>query len=147
MREIRKILVPTDFSEDAVYAIGYAVDLAKRYEAVVTLAHIYPLVNYAAAEGFSLYTPEQLGELLANLAQQLKAAEDEARAQGLERIDTCLLQGEAYKELLGMAATYDLIVMATHGRTGIKHALLGSLAEKLVRTAPCPVLTVRKPAA
>jgi nucleotide-binding universal stress UspA family protein len=111
------------------------------------LAHVYPVVNYAAAEGFALYTPEQLTELLSKLGDQLKIVEEQARALGLARIDTSLLQGDAYKEVLGMAAGYDLIVMGTHGRTGFKHALMGSVAEKLVRTASCPVLTVRKPAA
>jgi nucleotide-binding universal stress UspA family protein len=147
MKPIHKILVPTDFSEHSAYALSYAADLAQRYEAAVTLAHVYPIVNYAAAEGFALYTPEQLAELLTKLGEQLQAEENQARGLGLARIDTTLLQGDAYKEVLGMAGSYDLIVMGTHGRTGFKHALLGSLAEKLVRTAPCPVLTVRKPAA
>jgi universal stress protein A len=145
MKPIHKILVPTDFSEHSAYALSYAVDLAKRYDASVTLAHVYPVVNYAAAEGFALYTPEQLAELLTNLSEQLKAEEEQARALGLTRMDSSLLQGEAYKEVLSLAAGYDLIVMGTHGRTGFKHALMGSVAEKLVRTAPCPVLTVRKP--
>jgi nucleotide-binding universal stress UspA family protein len=147
MKPIHKILVPTDFSEHSAYALSYAVDLAKRYDATVTLAHVYPVVNYAAAEGFALYTPEQLAELLTKLGEQLKAAEDQARALGLSRIDTTLLQGDAYKEVRELSASYDLIVMGTHGRTGFKHALIGSVAEKLVRTAPCPVLTVRQHAA
>ena len=146
MKPIHKILVPTDFSSHSAHALTYAADLAQRYEAVVTLAHVYPVVNYAAAEGFALYTPEQLVELLSKLGEQLKAAENQARALGLARIDSSLLQGDAYKEILSMAASYDLIVMGTHGRTGFKHALMGSVAEKLVRTAPCPVLTVRNPA-
>ena len=52
-------------------------------------------------------------------------------------------QGDAYQEILEQAASFDLIVMGTHGRTGLKHALMGSVAEKIVRTSPCPVLTVR----
>jgi universal stress protein A len=145
MKPIHKILVPTDFSEHSAYALEYAVELARRFdEASITLAHVYPVVNYAAAEGFALYTPEQLADLLTKLAEQLKAEEDQVRALGWTRIDTTLLQGDAYKETLDLAASYDLIVMGTHGRTGFKHALIGSVAEKLVRTAPCPVLTVRK---
>ena len=144
MKPIHKILVPTDFSEHSAYALSYAVDLAQRYEAAVTLAHVYPVVNYAAAEGFALYTPQQLTELLSKLGDQLKLAEEQARALGLSSIDSTLLQGDAYKEVLELAGGYDLIVMGTHGRTGFRHALLGSVAEKLVRTAPCPVLTVRK---
>jgi nucleotide-binding universal stress UspA family protein len=145
MKPIHKILVPTDFSEHSAHALEYAVDLARRYDdSHITLAHVYPVVNYAAAEGFALYTPEQLADLLTKLAEQLKAEEDRVHQLGWTRIDTTLLQGDAYKETLELAAGYDLIVMGTHGRTGFKHALIGSVAEKLVRTAPCPVLTVRK---
>jgi nucleotide-binding universal stress UspA family protein len=145
MHPIRKILVPTDFSEHSALALTYAADLAKRYAASLTLLHVYPVVNYAAAEGFALYTPEQLATLITQLNQQLKASEDEVRAQGATDIGSNILQGDAYKEILEQAGGFDLIVMGTHGRTGLKHALMGSVAEKVVRTSPCPVLTVRSP--
>jgi nucleotide-binding universal stress UspA family protein len=143
MMPIRKILVPTDFSEHSALALQYAVDLAKRYEAAITLLHVYPVVNYAAAEGFALYTPEQLAKLITQLTSQLRAIEDDARKAGAMQISSLMEQGDAYQEILEQAAGYDLIVMGTHGRTGLKHALMGSVAEKIVRTSPCPVLTVR----
>lgn len=143
MTSIRKILVPTDFSEHSALALSYAVDLAKRYDAALTLLHVYPVVNYAAAEGFALYTPEQLAKLITQLTTQLRAIEDEARKGGVGQISSLMEQGDAYKEILELAGGYDLIVMGTHGRTGLKHALMGSVAEKIVRTSPCPVLTVR----
>lgn len=145
MHPIRKILVPTDFSEHSALALTYAADLAKRYSASLTLLHVYPVVNYAAAEGFALYTPEQLAQLITQLGQQLKASEEQIRAQGAADISSNMLQGDAYQEILEQAAGFDLIVMGTHGRTGLKHALMGSVAEKIVRTSPCPVLTVRSP--
>ncbi|MEY4581577.1 MAG: hypothetical protein RL701_6280 [Pseudomonadota bacterium] len=143
MKPIQKLLVPTDFSEHSAFALEWGADLAKRYGASLTLVHVYPVVNYAAAEGFALYTPQQLANLLTQLDQQLKAAAAQARAAGLTAVETSLVQGDAYQELLALAPNYDLVVMGTHGRTGLKHALLGSVAEKLVRTATCPVLTVR----
>jgi nucleotide-binding universal stress UspA family protein len=143
MKPIRKILVPTDFSEHSTLALTYAVDLAKRYDASVTLLHVYPVVNYAAAEGFALYTPEQLAKLITQLTTQLRASEAQARESGAQQVDSAMEQGDAYQEILEHAAGYDLIVMGTHGRTGLKHALMGSVAEKIVRTSPCPVLTVR----
>lgn len=143
MQPIRKILVPTDFSEHSELAVTYAVDLAKRYNATLSLIHVYPVVNYAAAEGFALYTPEQLAKLMTQLDDQMKAAQEQARAAGATELDSSMLQGDAYQELVKLASHYDLVVMGTHGRTGFKHALLGSVAEKLVRTSPCPVLTVR----
>lgn len=143
MNPIRKILVPTDFSEHSTLALTYAVDLAKRYEASLTLLHVYPVVNYAAAEGFALYTPEQLAKLTTQLTTQLRACEAQAREAGAQQIASTMEQGDAYQEILEHAPNYDLIVMGTHGRTGLKHALMGSVAEKIVRTSPCPVLTVR----
>jgi nucleotide-binding universal stress UspA family protein len=143
MNPIRKILVPTDFSEHSALALTYAFDLAKRYEAALTLLHVYPVVNYAAAEGFALYTPEQLANLTTQLSTQLRASVDVARTAGVQQIDSVMEQGDAYKEILELSPGFDLIVMGTHGRTGLKHALMGSVAEKIVRTSPCPVLTVR----
>ncbi|MET0384435.1 MAG: universal stress protein [Polyangiales bacterium] len=147
MKAIENILVPTDFSEHSVYALGYAADLAKRYSAKITLVHVYPVVNFAAAEGFSLYTPEQLTALLTELSQQLKAAEAHVRAEGVDAVQSTLVQGDAFRELVALSPKFDLVVIGTHGRTGFKHALIGSVAEKLVRSASCPVLTVRKVAA
>ena len=145
MNAIRKVLVPTDFSERSKLALTYAVDLVKRYDAELTLLHVYPVVNYAAAEGFALYTPEQLAKLITQLTTQLRALEDDAREAGVEKISSLMEQGDAYQEILELASGFDLIVMGTHGRTGLKHALMGSVAEKVVRTSPCPVLTVRSP--
>lgn len=143
MNPIKKILVPTDFSEHSEFALGYAADFSKRYEAALTVVHVYPVVNYAAAEGFALYTPQQLTALLTELGNQLKAQETKLVLDGVATVASALVQGDAYQELLRLAPGFDLIVMGTHGRTGFKHALIGSVAEKLVRTAPCPVLTVR----
>jgi len=143
MKPIRKILVPTDFSEHSALALNYAIDLARRYDAALTLLHVYPVVNYAAAEGFALYTPEQLAKLISQLTTQLRAIEDDARSAGAAQISSVMEQGDAYQEILEQANAFDLVVMGTHGRTGLKHALMGSVAEKLVRTSPCPVLTVR----
>src|SRR4051812_8574748 len=135
MRPVQQILVPLDFSAQSAEALAYAADLARRYDASLTLAHAYQVVNYAAAEGFRLYTPEQLTSLLDELHQQLRAAEADARAAGVTRVELVTLQGEPFEELLGLARkrSFDMIVMGTHGRTGFKHALLGSIAEKLVR--------------
>lgn len=145
MRTVQKILVPLDFSPHSAEAVAFAGDLARRYDAAVALVHVYQVVNYAAAEGFRLYTPTQLTSLLDELQSQLQAAEAQARAAGATRVERLTVQGDPFAELLALARDqkFDLIVMGTHGHTGFKHALLGSIAEKLVRTAPCPVLTVR----
>jgi nucleotide-binding universal stress UspA family protein len=145
MRPITSVLVPVDFSEHSHEALLYAGDLAKRYGARLTLAHVYPVVNYAAAEGFMLFTPEQIVKLKEQLEQQLRESSNVARAAGATAVGIVLLQGDPFTELNAYARKQhiDLIVMGTHGRTGWRHALLGSVAEKLVRSASCPVMTVR----
>jgi nucleotide-binding universal stress UspA family protein len=146
MRPIHNLLVPIDFSEHSQEALLYAGDLAQRYGARLTLAHVVPVVNYAAADGFMLFTPEQLTTLKTQLEQQLAEAANVARGAGASEVELVLLQGDPFTELNAYATreNSDLIVIGTHGRAGWRHALLGSVAEKLVRSSSCPVLTVRK---
>jgi nucleotide-binding universal stress UspA family protein len=145
MRSVKKILVPTDFSPPAARALDEAAALARLFGASVTLVHVYglpvPITNDGAAYGQNLI--EALDETArANLA----AARDELRRHtpGAPPIDVKALLGFAADEIVAEAQRghFDLIVMGTHGRTGIKHLLLGSVAERVVRTAPVPVLTV-----
>lgn len=147
MKPFRKILVPLDFSAHADHAIEVAADLARRYGASVCLLHTHEPVLYAAPESYLLYSAQQLPVLLAELKTRLDASEKQARAAGATEVTSVLLQGIAFVEIVRHAREggFDLIVMGTHGRTGIAHALLGSVAEKIVRKAPCPVLTVRLP--
>jgi nucleotide-binding universal stress UspA family protein len=79
------------------------------------------------------------------LARQLEEAKGEAQRAGATAVDTKLLQGAVAPEIVDYAkqGDYDLIVIGTHGHTGLKHALLGSVAERVVRLAPCPVLSLR----
>jgi nucleotide-binding universal stress UspA family protein len=145
MIALRKILVPIDFSAHAKEAQEWGVELARRYDASLTLLHVYQPISYALPEGYVLPS----ANLLADLEVSLGKALDDARRQlesipGL-RVDTSLTQGVPFAEIVRFAreGAYDLIVLSTHGRTGLRHALLGSVAEKVVRKAPCPVLTIR----
>ena len=94
-----------------------------------------------------LYTAAQLASMISGFEEHLDEAKAEAEAAGAVRTETKLLEGIAHSEIVSFAQEfgYDLIVMGTHGRTGIMHALLGSVAERVLRKAPCPVLTVRLP--
>jgi len=143
MKPFRKILVPVDFSGHSSDAIECAADLSRRYEASVTLVHAYQIVEYAFPEGYLLQKASDQSGAMAVHAHKLEAAQ--AQAAGALRVESKLLQGTAAAEIVRFAeeTQQDLIVMGTHGRTGFKHALLGSVAEHVVRTAPCPVLTVR----
>ena len=145
MKPITKILVPVDFSAHSHEAVRFAADLSRRYEAPLELLHVLQLLTYALPEGYVVPTPQQFGEITAGLQQQLSAAENEATQAGAIAAHSTLLQGSVVSEIQRLAKEggYDLIVMGTHGRTGLRHMLIGSVAENVVRTAPCPVLTVR----
>ncbi|HTM45045.1 MAG TPA: universal stress protein [Polyangiaceae bacterium] len=145
MAPFKKILVPVDFSPSSAAALSAAVDFAKRYDAALTVVHVYQPVDFGLPEGFVSYTPVQLSELLAALNKQLDKAKADAVAAGAPQVDGKLLQGVIASEIVGCAkeGKYDLIVISTHGRTGVGHLLMGSVAEKVVRHATCPVLTLR----
>jgi universal stress protein A len=147
MTTIRKILVPTDFSPHADEAMRLASDLSRRYEAPLTLAYVYEPVSYALPDGLVMYTAPQLSELSARFDERLADAQKKAIDAGAVRVERRLLQGFIGNEITNLAAEggFDLIVMGTHGRRGFQRLLLGSIAERVMRTAPCPVLTVGLP--
>jgi nucleotide-binding universal stress UspA family protein len=141
--DFKHILVPTDFGEPSARAVKLAIDLARRFEAKLTVFHAYevPLYAYPQVDSIvvDLFTPieqaarEQLDSALTSVQQKLPQAKAILRA------------GVPWRELLGVVEEVgaDLVVMGTHGRRGVSHALLGSVAEKIVRLSPVPVLTVR----
>ena len=145
MNNFKKILVPTDFSACAAEAISSAAELSRRYEASVTLVHVFEPATLTVPDGFLFYMPGQVEKLLAEYGKALAAAKKTAEAAGAARVEVQQLQGIAADEIVALAAKdgFDLIVIGTHGRTGIQHALIGSIAERVVRRAPCPVLTVK----
>lgn len=147
MVPFRKLLVPTDFSKHSSEAIRAAADLSRRYEAPVTLAYVFEPVTYALPEGHVMQSPPQLEEMRSAFEQRLVEASAEATAAGALGVQTKLLTGPIANEITDFAqqGQFDLIVMGTHGRTGLRHLVLGSVAEKVVRTAHCAVLTVRAP--
>lgn len=143
MRKIQKILVPVDFSPGSNDALALAVDLSNRYEAELTIVHVNEL---PASLLPSAAIPASVVESWISEAQNL-LADTKARAlgAGARRVEAEFLQGTPHVAIVNLASEghFDLIVIGTHGRTGLKHALIGSVAERVVRTAPCPVLTVR----
>jgi len=141
---ITTILVPTDFSPDADAALEKAIDFAKLFGARIHLLHAYYIVPQAATP-FSYSLPTGLIEEVRQDAQRrLEALCEKVEARGLEASSE--LSGEPPSLAIVAAAERqkaDLIAMGTRGLTGIKHVLLGSVAERTLRHAPCPVLTVK----
>jgi universal stress protein A len=142
---LRKILVPIDFSQCSRKALQYAVPLAQQFGASLVLVYVMPVHYYVGSEFGPLDVPVPETELLRNSADQL--AQFAQREIG-ERVQSkCqVLRGQPVHELVRAAQEEqaDLIVLSTHGHTGLKHVLLGSVAENVVRYALCPVLVVRE---
>jgi len=143
--QIRTILVPLDFSDHAPAILEWAAHLAKEHGSRLVLLHAYHLpVEFQQLEG--AYLPQDFWSNVKGEAQQTldRHAEDlrgrgfEAEALVREGYPATAIEEEA--ERLGA----DLIVIGTHGLSGLKHLLLGSIAERVVQKAPCPVLTVKR---
>ncbi len=137
---IKRILIPIDFSEDSFNALAYARNLATAFGAELHLLHVIEPIHFITET--DVYTQERH---LSNA--QLECIAGELRGQE-RRFRTMVRGGIPSKVIVDTAkrSRANLIVMGTHGRTGLAHAVIGSIAEKVVRTASCPVLTVRRPA-
>ena len=144
MFEIRRILCPIDLSETSKPAFEYAVALAAQLGAELELLHVYQLPAYALPEGGL----EILAGLEMELENRLQQQLDEFVKHSTEpsvKITTVLGTGVPYVEIIRAAKQRkaDLIVIGTHGRTGLAHLLIGSVAERVVRTSEVPVLSIR----
>jgi nucleotide-binding universal stress UspA family protein len=141
MLAVHTILHPTDFSERSQYAFGLACALARDYGARLIVLHVAGVPTVAYGEGVVPPNPE---ELLAEAREQLGRIQvPHANVRAERRLE----QGDAVTAILGVAqeVNADLIVLGTHGRTGLARLLMGSVAEQVVRRASCPVLTVQAP--
>jgi len=141
----KRILFPTDFSEGALHALPYALDMAKNCNAKLYILHV--IYDVATASG--LYVPHvSFDEMYRDIE---KSARKELEKFGCEElkdlkdVEYAVLRGIPYEGILKFAQekNISIIVIGTHGRKGLDHFLFGSTAEKVVRYAPCPVLTVR----
>ena len=144
---IKKILCPVDFSEGSDYALRYALAFAAAYDAALELMHV---VELPFLPSYALTMVPDLGLPIEQMKEQSKKALDELaeRSKALHpRVTARVVVGMPFVEIVNAAkeGNVDLIVVGTHGRTGLKHILIGSVAERLVRKSPCPVLTVKHP--
>lgn len=150
MFNLSRILVPVDFSACSRAALDYAAFVARKFSATIDVLHVWEPPRPLWWEG--MYPVDVIGEQRTLVAFESSRAGREMKAflAHLEEDEgLCtrgrLESGDPYRTILAVARDdrYDLIVMGTHGRTGMSHLILGSLAEAVVRRAPCPVVTVR----
>lgn len=139
---IGKILVPVDFSEHSQKALRYALAFASQFGAQVTLVHIVEQMVYP---GDWMYPPLAVTEFAPKKREQMLERLRAMDAGSGVKTQHIVRLGRAWQEVVEVAKELksDLLILATHGYTGLKHVLLGSVAEKIVRHAPCPVLSVR----
>lgn len=144
---LKNILVPTDLSEGAEEALDYACDLARQFGATVHLIHVIGIPTLGVPELGVALTSTVIDSLIRDNQEALDALvlRKQNQANPATFGQTLLRTGDA-RDLICQTAkdlNADLIVMGTHGRRGVSRALLGSVTETVVRSAPCPVLTVR----
>ena len=144
MMKIRQILAPTDFSEFSKQAVARAYELAQTFGAKLVLLHVIE----ALPSYIGFIPPGGAAMLLADLERQvhLDLAEVLPEAEAAEvEVTHQVVVGSPSREIVQVAAAekVDLIVIATHGRSGLSRLFMGSVAERVVRTAPCPVMTIR----
>ncbi len=146
MMKIDKILCPVDFSEHSERALKYAAFLARAHGAKLILLHVIEPLHGLDQYMVLLLTPEELTSKLQNQANNHLSAVAK-KVEGRIKVDTAVREGAAFVEIIRQAreSKVDLIVMGSQGRSGVDHLLIGSVAEKVTRKAPCPVLVVKNP--
>jgi len=148
MLPIKTILCPTDFSEASLTGVKAASELAEHFGAEICLVHVVPVLPTAPPDpNYVFKVPEYERLLHADAQRNLNKLQEEMTSQHHIKARTFVGHGQAADEIVKIAVTEKagMIVIATHGSTGWRHLVFGSVAEKVVRLAPCPVLTVRAP--
>ena len=142
---VQHVLVPIDFSATADRALAYAIALAQQLQARLTLLHVLDLTPVTMEDMTTGMTATYLEDLETDAQHLLQASRERVQGAGLQG-ESLLVQGTPTQTIVDTAGEQgvDLIIMGTHGRTGLAHVFLGSVAEHVVRQGPCPVLVVRR---
>jgi nucleotide-binding universal stress UspA family protein len=143
---VHHVLVPIDFSPYAGQALDYAIALAQKLQARITLLHVIQPQLIVGADIGAWPSPSFIEELETAIMGDMEGYRARVTDAGLEG-EIVVVHGVPFQEILNTAKArqVDLIIMGTHGRTGLPHILLGSVAERVARMAPCPVLVARQP--
>jgi nucleotide-binding universal stress UspA family protein len=148
MKLFRRILVPHDFSPHATHALGIAANVAREHAGRLLVLHaITPFHPITASPDGAMAVAFEPDLVAGELRRLKELVARTVRGRGAPPVDCKVVIGDAFERIMAAAKEVDSIMMATAGRTGVSHFLIGSVAEKVVRHAPVPVLTVRPPVA
>ena len=146
---IKKVLCPVDFSETSDLALLYAISLARAFGAELDVLHVVapPVTSLPGEHFLGDFVQADMEALASACRERVDHLLKEAPYAEKIKVNPSVVCGIPYLEIIRVAGETqaDLLVMGTHGRSGIEHLLIGSVAERVVRKAPCPVLTVKKP--
>jgi nucleotide-binding universal stress UspA family protein len=136
----KHILVPTDFSPCSRQALDAAIEVARAFDATIRLLHVVVPLEYP------FFGKEVVDSVLGGVRDGLQREKQHAVERGVTDVETLIAQGPAAREIVSLAGSgsVDLVVMGTHGRSGLDQLVIGSVAEKVVRRAPCHVMTIRE---
>jgi nucleotide-binding universal stress UspA family protein len=142
--DVKTLLVPVDFSETSEAALEYAVELAQKLGARLVVMHAYELPVYGFPDGALVASAEVATRVMTGAQEGLEVMVQRYRGAIKGKLDTVLRQGVPWEEVRSVAEEIgaDMIIIGTHGRQGIARALIGSVAEKIIRTSTRPVLTI-----
>jgi nucleotide-binding universal stress UspA family protein len=146
MLAIQRILVATDFTETSDRALDFGIELARKFDATVTVVHAYQIPAMGFADGGYIAGAEVAAQLSTAGQNRLDSVVDSKKTSGV-LMKAVLREGVAWEEVNDVAKEIDanLIVIGTHGRRGLARALLGSVAENVIRTSTIPVLVIHGP--
>jgi len=145
--QIKNILVPVDFSDYSKNALQYAADFAKQFGAKLFLVYVIEPIVYPADFSMGQVALPDIDVNFNTKAKSELENLEKTKISSEVKSEVIIRTGKPFVEIIECAAEInaDLIIIATHGHTGVEHLLFGSTAEKVVRKAPCPVLTLRDP--
>jgi len=148
MAHFKEILIPVDFSDHSTAALESAIELARAFDSRLHLLHCYQ-IQPGGISPYGIAVPSSYSSEIRDAASQQLAAWQEERIPADIPVDVSIVSEVPSQAIVATAKKIgaDLIVMGTRGLSGFKHVMLGSVAERTVRLAPCPVMTVHAPAA
>lgn len=144
MFTLSRLCCAVDFHDPSTSAFEMAVELGKRFRASLVLLHVDQLPGYTLPDGPTFATAEALSAHRISQSQMMEQLAETANAHGIAEVETVTLLGDPAAEIVRFtqARAIDLVIIGTHGYTGLRHAIMGSVAEKVVRKAHAPVLVV-----